>query len=107
MDSLVQEEKFIKAYGKEKDMRTSTVQVTRLQFYTLKTNLISQKKSSKPWMTNTKHLLQEKQKLKNNFYIKKLFRLSLDWSIFLKLFTSSVRFARVPLSAVNVVHWNQ
>jgi outer membrane protein len=24
MDSLVQEEKFIKAYGKEKDMRTST-----------------------------------------------------------------------------------
>jgi outer membrane protein len=41
-------QKFIKAYGKEKDMRTSTVQVTRLQFYTLKTNLISQKKSSKP-----------------------------------------------------------
>jgi hypothetical protein len=42
MDSLVSGvKKFIKAYGKEKDMRTSTVQVTQL--FMLKTNLISQR----------------------------------------------------------------
>jgi outer membrane protein len=48
MDSLVSGvKKFIKAYGKEKDMRTSTVQVTRLQLYAEDKFDIT-KKSSKP-----------------------------------------------------------
>lgn len=46
MDSLITGvKKFIKDYGKEKDMPTSMEQVSQHQFYMLKRNMILQKKS--------------------------------------------------------------